>query len=437
VQIISGEANRGKLLYALPEPLPSKSFADGAFELRCGTSAGKTTQDLLPPSIHPNGRAYHWIGDWHKLPPFPSALLEIWKKEFRTQTPALVAVPSADTDELRVSLKERDPNCGYDEWIKAGMAVHHETEGSQDGLLLWDEWSQPAEKYPGLEILQQHWQSFGHSKFPVTGAYLRSTGVATVDEFDDISEEMAILDAQSEERNKEGFRFLSLPELFNRPTPDWIIPGVLPRGAIGAVWGQPGAGKTFLSVDMAMVVALGQCWRDKEAEQGEVLYIAAEDDTGVQIRFQAALAARGAQDAPVRVLPATPVLTSPEQAKALQASIMSYERPSLIFVDTLAAVTPGSDENAAKDMGLLVHYCQQLNKATGALIMLVHHEGKSIGRGPRGWSGLRGAFDVEWAVTEEGLQRQMQISKMKNASTGEIFSFRLAAMGKSCVVEWG
>src|SRR5688572_26253081 len=35
VQIVSGKPNRAKLLYSLTQPLASKTFADGAFELRC------------------------------------------------------------------------------------------------------------------------------------------------------------------------------------------------------------------------------------------------------------------------------------------------------------------------------------------------------------------------------------------------------------------
>ena len=77
VQIISGKANRAKLLYRLAEdvlPLPTVQKGEGdsmVFELRCATKEGTTVQDVLPPSVHPEtGREYAWggKGDYTELP---------------------------------------------------------------------------------------------------------------------------------------------------------------------------------------------------------------------------------------------------------------------------------------------------------------------------------------------------------------------------------
>jgi hypothetical protein len=39
-----------------------------------------TVQDLIPPSLHPAGRAYEWVGKGNilELPEVPQSLLEIW-----------------------------------------------------------------------------------------------------------------------------------------------------------------------------------------------------------------------------------------------------------------------------------------------------------------------------------------------------------------------
>ena len=56
VKIISGVANRAKLLYRLPDGvdyLATHKINEAGFELRCATVDGKkTVQDVLPPSIH-------------------------------------------------------------------------------------------------------------------------------------------------------------------------------------------------------------------------------------------------------------------------------------------------------------------------------------------------------------------------------------------------
>lgn len=439
VLIDSGRSNRAKLLFALRQPLPSKVFADGAFELRCGTAGGKTAQDVLPPTIHPmTHKPYEWRGDWKNLPPLPEVLHKLWVSSLSEQISQPVN-ETTDYAELRDLLSRKNSDCGYDEWIKAGMAVHHETGGNDEGFAIWDAWSAPSDKYPGAANLRSHWVSFGRSATPVTVDSLRRCDVATVAEFEDFPAQVPdwLEQATAEVAiQKPTFKWLSLSELFERPAPDWIIEGILPEAGIGSFWGQPGGGKTFLAVDIALAVALGQTWRGYPVKAGGVLYIAAEDDSGVQARFAAGLASRGATDAAVRVLPSAPVFTAPKQAEALLVSIKALGPQSLVFVDTLAAVTPGSDENTGKDMGQLIHFCQKIHKVTGGLVLLIHHEGKTTGRGPRGWSGLHGAFEVEWEITDQEHSREMRVSKMKNAPTGNIYNFQLLPFGESCTVEW-
>lgn len=61
----------------------------------------------------------------------------------------------------------------YDDWIKFGMALHHETDGSPEGLRLWDEWSSQSGKYVHGSC-SKHWRSFGRNSTvaPVTGQFI-------------------------------------------------------------------------------------------------------------------------------------------------------------------------------------------------------------------------------------------------------------------------
>lgn len=435
VQIVSGNPNHAKLLFALADPIPSKTFAGGAFELRCGTATGRSAQDVLPPSLHPSGTVYKWVGDWKHLPALPDALKALWLAGITTEKASNDITEKANSNLLELAglVSKRSSDCGYDEWIKVGMALHHETGGSDAGFSLWDEWSASSDKYPGIAKLRSHWQSFGNSQTPITIDSLRKNEVASADEFEVVGAEIDFL---APEKPKQQFRFMDLDELFARPAPDWLIPGVLPEHGIGSFWGQPGSGKTFLAIDVALSVALGQSWRGSSVKQGGILYIAAEDDSGVQARLYAGLASRGARWAAIKVLAAAPTFTAPEQSKALLEAITAEGPQAITFVDTLAAVSTGSDENSGKDMGQLIAICQKIHKVTGGLVILIHHEGKTSGKGLRGWSGLHGAFDVEWEVSEEEHMREMRISKMKNAPAGKAYSFQLIPVGDSCIVEW-
>lgn len=52
-----------------------------------------------------------------------------------------------------------DPDCGHDEWLHVGMALHHETGGK--GFELWNAWSKRGTKYPNERVLHKRWESFG------------------------------------------------------------------------------------------------------------------------------------------------------------------------------------------------------------------------------------------------------------------------------------
>jgi hypothetical protein len=52
-------------------------------------------------------------------------------------------------------------DCGYDNWIRVGMAIHA-TLG-EGALAVWDWWSSKSSKYAGVKDLEGHWKSFGGS----------------------------------------------------------------------------------------------------------------------------------------------------------------------------------------------------------------------------------------------------------------------------------
>lgn len=191
---IESRPGRAKLLYRLAKPLPSLRLPCG-LELRCAASSGLTVQDVLPPSIHPDtGKPYTWRfgpgGHWSQLPPIPPQLLSLWQSLVTSTAPAKPRVTKAagvQAPRLRALLADRDPDAGYDEWIAVGMALHHETGGSNTGLMLWNEWSAAGKKYAGLGDLEQHWRSFrlDHEN-PKTLASLRKDTPADASEFEDV-----------------------------------------------------------------------------------------------------------------------------------------------------------------------------------------------------------------------------------------------------------
>jgi hypothetical protein len=112
--------------------------------------------------------------------------------------------------------------------------------------------------------------------------------------------------------------------------------------------------------------------------------------------------------------------------EALTAEIQLHAPVDVIIYDTLAAGTPGADENSAEAMGRALGHCKALHKQTGALVALIHHLGKDESKGARGWSGIKAAADAEITVSRVGdVSRIATVSKVKDGPDGTKYSFKL------------
>ena len=204
---IESRPGRAKLIYKLGTPLPSFKITHekkAILEFRCATQGGLTVQDVLPPSIHPDtGQPYAWRGDFTKLPPMPPALAKVWTDmatPVRSRNkPPTKSLPEAA--QLREVLANWSPDCGYDDWIKVGMALHHECDGREYGLAVWNEWSARGASYKGLGDLESHWRSFKRDhENPRTLASLRIETAAADNEFRDVTKVVTVPVASSAKR---------------------------------------------------------------------------------------------------------------------------------------------------------------------------------------------------------------------------------------------
>lgn len=163
VVIWSGKKYSLKLLYRLPQsvsPFVSKKIngEDGKsiLEFRCATKDGKTVQDVLPPSVHPDGYQYRWLseGDPLQLSVIPSELLGLWKtlsdnkcrvanrtflsQNFmcqRQETPRQIAI-------IQEALGHISADCSYELWRNVIWAILSTRWDCAEDLAL--SWSQTA-----------------------------------------------------------------------------------------------------------------------------------------------------------------------------------------------------------------------------------------------------------------------------------------------------
>lgn len=226
----------------------------------------------------------------------------------------------------------------------------------------------------------------------------------------------------------------------------WIIKSVLLQAGLCVLFGESGSGKSFFVLDQVLAIARGIPWRGHKVQQGSVVYIAAEGAGGFRRRLTAYAQHHSIDLAsvPLMVIADVPNLLQGDD-KLLAERINAAGGASVIVIDTLAQTTAGANENAGEDMGRVIAHCQRLHRVTGALVILVHHAGKDVTRGARGWSGIRAAADVEIEISRTDGRRFAKVSKCKDGEDGAVFGFNLLSVTigidddgddvTSCIVE--
>jgi RecA/RadA recombinase len=332
-----------------------------------------------------------------------------------------------------------DPDMSRADWIRVGMALNHECEGDDTGFEIWDEWSQGGHTYVSTEAMRVQWDSFerrkGSNRRQVTMASVikmakdaqsRPTEAASREEV--LAKAEAIM---AELPTKSLGRFGPVPiyDLTQREPMGWLIKGVLPRAKLGILFGASGSGKTFVALDLAFSVARGIAWRTRRTMRARVVVIAAEGGSGLGKRGQAYAQHHGFDLRTVHdlhIITAAPNFLDGDDISEVIAEIKNLGPVDLIIIDTLAQVTPGANENTSEDMGRALGNINLLHDATGAMNLAVHHAGKDLSKGSRGWSGIKAAADVQIEVLrhEDG-RREIVIEKMKDGEDGVRWGFKL------------
>lgn len=333
-------------------------------------------------------------------------------------------------EQARRAVEQLDPDMGFEHWLRVGMALHHEL-GPQ-GLDVWDQWSSRGSKYRGTDNLLTHWRTFGRGRggTPVTmrsvGKLLGQpldAGPASAEEFDALADapepETSDPGAQADKPNR--FEVIPAAEFTSRPAPSWIVKGVLPRAELVVLFGESGSGKSFIALDIAAAIDRGMPWRGRRVRQGRVVYICAEGAGGFRNRLVAYQQAHQCELG-IGVIANAPNLLQKDDALDVCRAI---GRADVVIIDTFAQTTPGGNENAAEDMGKALAHCKGIHRATGAVVVLVHHAGKDLSRGARGWSGLKAAADAELEVLRLESGRMLRTSKMKDGQDDEAWGFDL------------
>jgi AAA domain len=183
------------------------------------------------------------------------------------------------------------------------------------------------------------------------------------------------------------------------PRNESLVDGFLYLNTTARVNGASGAMKSFVMLDLAGHVGTGLPWRGRKVKQGAVVYLVAEGAGGFEKRVRAWEQHYNRRMEGVYILP-RPVQAKDPEWDVLTA-VCKRREAKLIVCDTQARITVGVEENSAKEMGLIIDRVETMRIATGACVVLVHHQGVQGERG-RGSTSVKGALQTELRVDRDG-----------------------------------
>ncbi|MEM9085787.1 MAG: AAA family ATPase [Pseudomonadota bacterium] len=234
-----------------------------------------------------------------------------------------------------------------------------------------------------------------------------------------------------QESRRAGFEFVAVGDLKYRP-PEFLIDGMIETDSLGLFFGDPGCGKSFLAVDLALSVASGTAFHGRNVKSGPVFYIAGEGHNGLARRFEAWSRRRGValQGVPLFKSTRAAQLLDGESAKAVSEAVHElaeqHGAPALIEIDTLARNFGPGDENSTAEMGKFIAAVDDLKaQFPGCTIAIVHHSGHADKQRARGAMALKGALDFEYRMEKNEATIRLTNTKMKDAEPPAPIAFTL------------
>ena len=223
------------------------------------------------------------------------------------------------------------------------------------------------------------------------------------------------------EPERDYYDFVDEDYLISMPPVSWAVgdgdSGLITAHGLSMIYGAPGSGKSFITLDMALCQAHGIEWQGMPTKQGDVLYIAGEGVGGLGKRVKAWKMSHGlGASGHFHMLPLAVNFRDQADIEKLMYSIERLDRQwTCIYVDTLARALLGADENSAQEAGLAIAAADALKRMFDCAVVFVHHSGKNSDRQARGSSAILGAVDASIAVVKDENIVTMRIEKQKDA----------------------
>ncbi len=199
------------------------------------------------------------------------------------------------------------------------------------------------------------------------------------------------LNQRLQELEAPPFRIEGLPDVRTLDgRTEWLLDGLIPRGAITLLTGDSGVGKSTLALAIAGAVAHGQPCLGCSPKQARALYVDGENPLHVAKERLERLGIASTDALHIWGGWNDPTPTGPDSPEVIE---FARERSGLIVYDSLIQFHRGSEQDSSETRRYLNQYRHLANQ--GAAVLLLHHTGK--GENAKQY---RGSSDIKAAVDQ-------------------------------------
>lgn len=302
-------------------------------------------------------------------------------------------------------------NAAYDigELVAGGLLAHYK------GDEFW-------KRRFAVQLTDDKWWSTVHESF--------QSGRSSLVTMSDLLDKYSSVAANDNQR----FSVTWFDEVNKSPAKEEIVKGVIGAGEFSLWVAKPGTAKSVLLCDIGCHIAAGIDWHGRKVKQGLVVFFAAERKGLTERRIAAWRKKYDLSGLPFAVVGGKLDMTSnPIDAKALSATIKVCEEKAglpcrLVVIDTVTRTFGPGDQNSSKDMQRYIQSADELTRATGSHVAVIHHSGWAGDRG-KGAIDLDGAVDVSYGISVMGKGPtkvfKLECTGANDGDEGVITSFRL------------
>ena len=226
---------------------------------------------------------------------------------------------------------------------------------------------------------------------------------------------------------------------------DWLVEGVIQRGANGVIAAAPRSGKSWISLDLAIALAAGDSWLGfRVPRAANVALLSREDPQALTgWRMKHLMAGRGLEPGGYvgelwcnsRSQSPTLLLDNPQDVAEITAELKQH-RPDLLILDVFN-VLHAADENDQTEMRRVLAAVSRMSaELGGCAVCLVHHFNKNTGDGTAAMvNRLRGSSAIagwtQWIIGLSYADEQAKIRRaefeLKAGQSPEPVNFRIAS----------